>query len=374
MIRRDNDIDGATTAPTKQEDGQDTASLQRWGKHTDSQRLSMGKLEPADFPNRHLDCYEASLICILRYLGLPEETPLMAGAHTYFVFDEDNLNVWPRSRSIQYDWRRIHGLEVETCPVTCEAGLRGQLKDKLDAGLPVCLPVDIYFLPHTNHYRRLHLVHHLDVFGYSEDQYYIVSPYYRFQGWMDAAVLHSSVFSPVNSRRCLMSVPELRWKTLLAEQVQDLVRQSCEYMLGLAVPEGLVDRPSQRVGLAGLLSFVALLSELSVRREKNLQTKLLVLSTQVTAVGYSRYWFHRLVQSHQAHLGTPQVMGDLNRLLSAVASSWMAVGMRFGAAVHARDYGVMEQVTCRIDRLYGQEHQLFNCLLGALPDYEKGCL
>jgi hypothetical protein len=332
------------------------------------------KLEPVDFPDPHLDCYEASLMSILRYMGLPEETPLMGGAHAYFTLDEDNLSVWARLHSMQHEWQRMHGLKIETCAVTHETNLQEQLVDKLDNGIPVCFSVDIYFLPHTSHYRHLHVVHHLDVFGYDDDQYYVVSPYYRFQGWIDVNVLHSSIFSPANSHRRLIFVPELVWKPLSVGQVQALVRESCEYMLGLVIPEALANRDSRQLGLTGISSFAALLRALTTKQHEDLQTSLLVLSAQVMAIGYSRYWLQRLIQSCQPNLLSTRVMSDLSDLFSAIVSAWRAVGMRFGVTIHAHDCDAIETVACRIEELYGQEYQLFNTLLGALPDYDEGYL
>ena len=332
------------------------------------------KLEVIGFPDRHLDCYEASLMSILRYMGLPEETPLMGGTHSYFTLDEDNLRVWPRVHFIQHEWRRMHGLKIETSAVTHEANLQEQLVDKLDNGIPVCLPADIYFLSHTSHYRRLHMVHHLDIFGYNDDQYYIVSPYYRFQGWMDVSVLHSSVFSPANSHRRLIFVPELVWKPLSTEQVKALVRESCEYMLGMVIPEAVANRDSRQLGLTGILSFAALVRALTEKQHENLQASLLKLSAQVMAIGYSRYWLQRLIQSCQPSLLSTQVMSGLSDLFSTIVSAWRAVGMRFGAAIHAHDRDIVERAGYRIEELYGQEYQLFNSLLGALPGYDEGRL
>lgn len=154
----------------------------------------MVKLEPTGFPNRHLDCYESALMGIFKYMGLADETPLM-GTQAYFVLEKERLSVYSRFHFISEEWERIHSLAVKTLLVDNEADLRDEIVGKLGNGTPVCLTTDIYFLPHTSHHERLHQVHFIDVFGYDNGRYYMVCPYYRFTGWMDADVVHASFFA-----------------------------------------------------------------------------------------------------------------------------------------------------------------------------------
>jgi hypothetical protein len=107
------------------------------------------------------------------------------------VLEKERFSVYSRFHFISEEWERIHGLTVKTVSVDDDADLRVKVLDRLDSGMPVCLTTDIYFLPHTAHHGRLHQVHSIDVFGYDDERYYVVCPYYRFTGWMGADVLHT---------------------------------------------------------------------------------------------------------------------------------------------------------------------------------------
>jgi hypothetical protein len=326
----------------------------------------MIELQPAGFPSRYLDCIESALVGILNYLGLPDETPLM-GTQAYFVLDERGPSVYPRFHTTSEEWRRIHGLVVETSPLADEADLRARIAAHLDESRPVCLLTDIYFLPHTSHHRRLHQQHFIDVFGYDDGRYYMVCPYYRFVGWMDANVVHDSVFSPAIDDRRLLFVSQFKWQTLSVEQVRCLARESCAYMLGLAVPEAQAGAEPRYLGLAGIRAFAALLHQMAADRERDLPARAFMLSAQTLAVGYSRYWFHRLIESRQPDLLPAKVMADLGQQFAAAIRSWKAVGARFGAAIHAADYEAIERAARRLEEIHRQEYALFHRLLEALP-------
>lgn len=336
----------------------------------------MFKLEEAGFPSRYLDCYESALMCILKYLGLSEETPL-AGTQAYFVLrlTEERLSVSPRFNSVSDEWKRVHGLEVESLSVAGKADLRKKIIDRLHSGIPVCLPVDIYHLPYTSHYHRLHQYHFINIFGYDSECYYVVCPYYRFRDWLDMDVVNASFLSPTIDYKHLMFVPELKLRDLSPERVYKLAQESCQYMLGLTVPETLSGANPKYLGLAGVRTFFDSLQELSVKQNEGQLPGILGLSAEIMSIGYSRYWFHKLVvQTCQERLLSTKAVTDLPERFAAVAQAWRVVGMRFGAGVHANNRDMMKQATLRLGHIYSQEEHLFSSLLGALPDYEEGKL
>jgi hypothetical protein len=333
----------------------------------------MIKLEGVEFPSKHLTCYEAVLVTALKYMGLREETPLM-GTQAYFVLRDDS-SVSPRFNRVEEEWERVHGLKIETLPVADEVDLRDGIKVKLGSGIPVCLPVDLYFLPHTPHYNRLHQDHYVDVFGYDDDRYYMVCPYYHFMGWVDSSLIHTGFFSPIVGRRHLAFVLELKLETLSPARVHGLVQESCQNMLGLTVPETLVGANPQRLGLSGIRTFFSYLSQRLLNEKKDLPgNTLLDLSRQVTAVGDSRYWFCKLVQTCQAHLLPPGLVDELQSRFQDVVQSWRTIGRRLGASVHGNHPEMVERAVLQLAQVYRQEEQLFSSLLGALPDWEEGRL
>ena len=326
----------------------------------------MIKLEQAGFPSKYLDCYESALMAILKYMGLLDETPLM-GTQAYFVLKKEHLSVYPRFHLIHEEWKRIHGLVVKTVPVDDETDLQSQIEDRLGSGMPVCLTTDIYFLPHTSYHERLHQMHFIDVFGYDDERYYTVCPYYRFEGWMSKDVLHTSFLSPATESKCLMFVPELKCEALSADQVHNLVRENCEYMLGLVVPEEQSGTDPRYLGLAGIRTYSAFLQELAAS-PGDLPNQAAMLSAQTMAIGYSRYWFHRLLKESLP----ADVIDVLEIQFTDVVRSWKATGARFGAAVLADNREMMKRAARRLEDVYEQEYQVSNYLLGALPDYEEG--
>lgn len=334
----------------------------------------MLKLQDVEFPSKNLTCYESVLVTLLKYLGLPEETSLM-GTQAYFVLDETGLSLSPRFNRVDQEWQRIHGLQVEFSTVADEAELNGKLVASLDADLPVCLAVDIYFLPHTTHHLHLHQRHYLTLFGYDTDRYYVVCPYYRFKGWLDAALIHTSFFSPASERRHLIVIPELKLQTLSGPMVQALAQENCRYMLGLAVPEALAAAEPCRLGLAGIRTLAERLDKLLAERDDDLPHQTLInLSRQIMAVGYSRYWFQRLIQTCPQQLLLPEQAADLDAQFANAIHAWKAIGLRLGMGVHGQHRAKIAHAARQIGRVHDQEDWLFKALLGALPDYEWGKL
>ena len=326
----------------------------------------MFKLEFGEFPSRYLDCYESALIGILKYMGLPEETPLM-GTQAYFVLWEPYFSITPRFfNDVTEEWKRIHGLTVDLLAVAGESDLRQKIVSKLDSGAPVCLPVDIYFLPHTSHFNRLHQHHFIDIFGYDDDRYYIVCPYYRFVGWLGLDLIHTSFFSPTIQDKHFWFISELKLQELSPEKVCSLVKESCQNMLGLAAPEALADMDPKFLGLSGIHTFSDLLQKLAAKRDGILSHTLFELSTEIMAIGYSRYWFHRLFQTCQPYLLSADTAANLQGQFASVVDSWRVAGLRFGAGIHARRYEMIEQAALRLERVCEQEAQLFNSLWRAL--------
>jgi hypothetical protein len=276
---------------------------------------------------------------------------------------------------VEEEWKRVHCLVVEMVPVTTEIDLRHEILAKLDSGLPVCIPVDLYFLSHTPHRGRLHQDHYVNIFGYDNGRYYMVCPYYRFMGWVDSDLIHSSFFSPVIEDKNLLFVPELRVDVLPSQKVYSLVQESCRYMLGLAIPEALADMNPQHLGLAGIRTLSSLLQELAAEQvEGRTHSAFLNLSRQLMWVGYSRYWFHRLMRTCHECLLPTELADEFQRMFDDVAQSWRQTGVRLGAGVHGGRPNMVEQSVFQLKQVYRQEERLFNNLIGALPDYEEGKL
>jgi hypothetical protein len=329
------------------------------------------ELAGAEFPSQYLGCYEATLITILKYMGLRDETPLM-GTLASFVLWEDALSVSPRLNRLEDEWERIHGLRIQSLPITSEAELRDKLVAQLDAGRPVCLPVDLYFLPHTPYYEYLHDYHYVAIFGSDDRRYFMVCPYYRFKGWVDVDVVHAGFFSAVIRHRYLIVAPELTLKPLPLERVFDVIQENCDAMLGRTT---LAVAPQQRHGLSGIRAFSALLVNLLGRQDQAaLRPVLLNMSRQLLEVSYSRYWFHRLIQVEQEEWLPLDKVDKLHQQFEETVQAWRAVGLTLGAGIHGEHAGMEDQVARQLDHVYKQEERLFNHLLAALPHYEGGRL
>jgi len=333
----------------------------------------MLKLDSPEFSNPYLDCYEAAVLGILKSMGLSDETPLM-GTQAYFVLSEAALSISPRHHFISEEWKRVHGLIVETFPIVSEIDLQDKIKAKLDGGFPVCIPADIYYLPHTSHHHRLHQYHFVDIFGYDEDHYYVVCPYYHYTGWMSSDLVHASFNSSVIERKSLVCVPELKLQTLSLAVVHNLVEENCHYMLGLSIPETLVKLNPQQLGLVGLRSFIETLQKWTAKSAEELSRKGLDLSVEIISMGSSRYWFYKLLQSYEQDLLPLNQAAKVQEQFMNLVRSWRAIGLRLGAEVYVNPGRSLAQAASRLEQVYLQEYQLFNRLLEVLPGYEGGTL
>jgi hypothetical protein len=91
-------------------------------------------------------------------------------------------------------------------------------------------------------------------------------------------------------------------------------------------------------------------------------------------MGYSRYWFHRLIQAYQEELLSTDRAADLKKQFADTAQLWRAIGIRLSAGVHGHRPGMVEHAANQLGRVYEHEEKLFSSLLAALPDYEAGKL
>lgn len=314
-------------------------------------------------------------MAILKYMGLTQEVLLM-GTQTFFVLREDELRVSPRFSPIAEEWKQIHDLQVESVAIVNQQDLQDRVRVKLNEGLPLCLPIDIYYLPNTSHQGHLHQPHFVNIFGYAENSFYIVCPYYGFAGWLDSDLIYTGLLSPVIEPKCIIFVPQLTIEVLSLEQVSALVQQSCQYMLGLGVPENFSTAAPQDLGLPGIRTLSTILQKqvanLKVPGPKEFPP--LSLSRQIMAVGYSRYWFHQLFQNYQAGLISSDAAAQLQTQFETLTQAWVAAGLRLGAAIHNRRSEIMEYVAFQLEEIHRQEEEAFNFLLGALPNYEGGSL
>jgi hypothetical protein len=336
----------------------------------------MVKLKDVEFPIRYLNCYEAVIITILKHMGLVDETPLM-GTQAYFVLRDAVLGVQPGVNSEEEEWKRVHGLTVERSPIANEVDLRDEIVAKLNNDMPVCLIADLYFLPHTPYYRYQHYPHYINIFGYdNNNHYYMICPYYRFRGWVDSDLIHTGFFSPalpaVSANEHLVFVPELKLETLSPERVCSLVQENCQYMLGLAAPEVRPDLQPHQFGLLGIRTFSALFQELVAgQRENASSSHLLVLSSELRWIGYSRYWLHKLIQTCEEYLLPEHAVVDIRDQFMTIVESWKDISIRLGASVHGNRLEEVERIPLQLEGIYRQEERLFNSLLGMLPNREE---
>lgn len=337
----------------------------------------MLKIEEIEFPSKYLNCYESVLITTLKYQGLADETPLV-GTQACFVFSPADFTVSPRYNTLDEELARLYDYQAETVVAADQDDLKNKLVSLLDRGVPVCLPVDIYSLPHTLHYQQLHQHHYVNIFGYDDTQYYMVCPYYRFQGWVDMALVHDGFFSPVAKAKGghLICLPELKLPALSAQTVSDLVEENCRYMLNLAAPNNIAP---QYLGLEGLRTFTQQFQQLVNEQGEGgddpaSKAIYINLSRQIMMIGYSRHWFYKLIQSYQPAWLTAELAGGLESQFTAASQAWNAIGMRLGMGVHGQRAGMMQRVVRQLEQVQEQESRLFNSLLGALPDYEWGTI
>jgi hypothetical protein len=328
----------------------------------------MLKPEDVEFPSEYFECYESVLMTILKCMGLVDEASVM-GTQAYFVLYPDTPSVVPRFNRVQEEWQRVFGLEVKVSPIFNKGDLKDAIATNLDAGMPICLPVDIYLLSHTPHYNRLHQHHYVGLFGHDDGRYYMICPYYRFRGWVDKDLVYRGFFAPVvEKHRQISTVPKLELAPLSAERACVLVRESCEYMLGLATPEALTDMESQCLGLAGIRTCAGLARRLLIDQNMVPRNNLLLLSSQFKEIGYSRYWFHKFLQTFQRSLLPANGVDDLLNRFETIVKSWKTIGTMLGAGVHGNNPRLMQRAVLEIEKVHEQENQLFYNLLEALPD------
>jgi len=337
----------------------------------------MHQLPDIEFPAKHLSCYESVLLTCLKYQGLSEETPLV-GTQAFFVFAPAEFTVSSRFNAVDKEWQRVYGYQVETQAVSTPAILRETLIQRLEADQPTCLPVDLYALPHTLHYQQLHQHHYINIWGYDDERYYMICPYYRFKGWVAAELIHDGFFSPVVAARgaYLIGVPDFNIPPLTTEQVSQLVEESCRTMLNLAVPATLSHLETRYLGLAGIRTFTKYFAALVTQEndESAHKARYINLSRHLMAVGYSRHWFHKLIQNCQPALTTPEQAAELDTLFIQVVQAWNAIGLRLGMGVHGQRAAMRQRVVTQLQQVAEQETRLFNTLLGMLPDYEGGTI
>jgi acyl carrier protein len=353
----------------------------------------MVKLEDVEFPSKYLNCYESVLVTILKHMGLSEKVLVtLMGTQAHFVLREDIYCVAPRFNRVDEEWERIHDLKVESLPITDEADLRGEIASRLDRDIPVCLPVDIYALPHTLHYNQLHQHHYVDIFGYDDGRYYMVCSYYRFRGWVDEELVHAGFFAAPEVREhvymppgvwdfemrlpldtpFLLYVPELKLCALSPDRVRDLVEKNCRYMLGLDVPQVLVDADPQCLGLAGVHTLSNLVRYAWSSQDGGLPHYILLnLSRQLMWVAFSRYWLCELIRAYQDDLLPAGGRNDLWGQFETVVQMWRTIGARLGSDAHTGDPELMERAAVGLEKAYKQEARLSITLLEALPGIER---
>lgn len=337
----------------------------------------MIKLDSIEFPSKYLTCYESVLMTILAHQGVTEEARLL-GTQACFVFSPADFSVTPKFYSVNEEWHRLYGLEIDFCSVTDEADMHQKMLARLEAGLPVCLPIDLFSLPHTLHFQKLHQHHYVNIFGYENGRFYMVCPYYRFQGWVEAELIYSGFFSPVVSAKgaFLITLPQFTLPPVDSQRIHSLIEQNCHHMLNLAKPDIASDKESQLVGIAGLRTFAQHFQQLADDTDsgKTHQTTYINLSRYMTTMGHSRYWFHKLIEEHQPELLTVSETAVLQNQFADVVQAWKAIGIRLGMGAHGDRPQIIQGVAVNIKKICEQETRLFNTLLGAFPTYEQGTL
>ena len=330
-------------------------------------------LDNIEFPSKYLTCYESVLMTLLIYQGVTEETLLM-GTQAYFVFSPTEFTISPKFNSVNTEWGRLYGLQPDIVTVADKDDLHQIFVSRLDAEVPVCLPVDLFSLPHTLHHQQLHQHHYINIFGVENDRYYMVCPYYRFQGWVEAALIHDGFFSSVVAARgaFLITLPPFTLPPADPQTILTRIEENCRYMLNLAIPESLTDVGGDHLGVAGIKTFAHHFQQVADAPDNGLTDKhgYINLSRHITAVSHSRYWFHKLIQSYQPDL----LSNDLHTQFADVIQSWKAIGIRLGMGVHGQRAHIIQTVAASLQNMHEQETRLFNTLLGALPQYEQGTL
>ncbi len=334
----------------------------------------MLSVDTITYPSKYLSCYEAVLMTLLKHQGIQDEAALF-GTQAYFVFTPEPLGISPRFNSVDAEWQRLYGYQVQVQSIADEAALRRAVKHNLTQGVPVCLPVDIFALPHTMHYQQLHQHHYVNLFAVENGRFYLVCPYYRFQGWVDAALVHDGFFSPVVAAKgaTIITLPQVERPLLTAAAVLNLIEDNCRAMLNLAMPAPLAPH---LIGLAGLQTFATTFQQMADTPDSAVVFKsdYINLSRHLTAVGHSRYWFQQLIAQQGSALFSPDAQETIAQQFTAVIQAWKSLGLQLGMGVHGQRAAIIQRVAAGIQEMHKQETRLFNTLLGALPTYEQGTL
>lgn len=326
------------------------------------------------YPSKYLSCYESVLMTLLKHQGIHDEAALF-GTQAVFVFTPEPMSLSPRFTSVDAEWQRLYGYPVHARPIADEAALRQALHQNLAAGVPVCLPVDIFALPHTMHYQQLHQHHYVNLFAVENGRFYLVCPYYRFQGWVDTTLVRDGFFSPVVAAKgaTVITLPQVERPLLTTATVLTLIEDNCRAMLNLAMPAPLAP---PLVGLAGLQTFATTFQHMADTSDSAVVFKsdYINLSRHLTAVGHSRYWFQQLIAQQGSALFSPDTQEMLAEEFTAVIQAWKSLGLQLGMGVHGQRTAILQRVATGIQTMHEQETRLFNTLLGALPTYEQGTL
>lgn len=336
-------------------------------------------VEKVEYPSQYLECLESVLVTILNYMGW-SDTPALMGTQAYFRFDPDNWDVRSRYNRIYEEWNRIYGITLENSAISSEAQLNEQILAKLTERIPVCLPLDVYWLPYTPHYQRLYQLHFVNIFGYKDDSYYVVCPYYQFTGWVELEHIYTSFFSRSGgfSRRVLW-LPFKKYSPLSSEKVRQLIIESCQSMIGLTIPNPLTEIQPQYLGLEGIKTFSAqFINAISCDKSNISPTHLTNLSRHLLSVGNSRYWLHELLKQNSHLLLTSEVVDSFQKQFETVFRAWRGLGRTLGMLIHAEKSGTgskkHEAISKHLEKLYSGECSLFYNLLDALGECETGVL
>ncbi len=329
----------------------------------------MYKLEQIELPSKYLTCYESVLMTLLKAQGIHEESAFM-GTQATFLFSPDGFSISAKVNSVDDNWKRLYGFEINSVPILDETDLQQKLIALLEDGTPVCVPVDLFVLPHTLHHQQLHQHHYVNIFGHENGRFYMVCPYYRFQDWVDAQLLYTGFFSDVVRARAtnLITIPPFDLPTINETLVNHIIEENCQTMLNLTSPHNF---DPQYVGLAGITTFTNQLQQLTTQQDVTQNKNIYVnLSRHITSVGNSRYWLQQLLQAYHPTI----LSSDLAQQFASSAQAWKAIGMQLGMVAHGERPQIMQRVLASLYTIHQQETRLYNSLLGVLPTYEQGLL
>ena len=304
---------------------------------------------------------DAVLITILKAMGLEDEAGLL-GRRGFFVVPETGLEISPRIYSMEREWADY--LDLVHRPLAVDE-LDAAVEEALGRGLPVCLSVDLYSWPHTPHFGQRRQRHYISIFGVDGADYHVLCPYYGFEGSVPKREVLESYLSSGTRLEGLITLEALSLGTLSVDQVRGVARESCAFMLGSAVPEGMEDVDPDRLGCAGIATFAARLENLIENHDGDLHPLdgLADLSRYLLGVGYARHWLFRLLSSDGAGLLDGEGVRDR---WDAVVQAWIAAGKRLAMGLYGRRDRLIVQSLRRVGELADLERVLFTQLRDAL--------